>query len=70
MQLKLNNKKEKKIIIVSQLHIILNCISIKEKEGQESDYEDMDEETKKELIKEKKRIKKMVNNDAKKMKEF
>lgn len=30
----------------------------------------MDEETKKELIKEKKRIKKMVNNDAKKMKEF
>jgi hypothetical protein len=30
----------------------------------------MDEETKKGLIKEQKRIKKMVDNDAKKMKEF
>jgi hypothetical protein len=41
------------MIIVSLNHYILNFVLIiYKKEGEESDYEDMDEETKKGLIKE------------------
>ena len=59
------------MVIVSLNHYILNFVLIiYKKEGEESDYEDMDEETKKGLIKEQMRIKKMVENDAKKIKEY
>ena len=59
------------MVIVSLNHYILNFVLIiYKKEGEESDYEDMDEETKKGLIKEQKRIKKMVENDAKRIKEY